>query len=578
MHRLIRLRAAIGIITLLLLPPAYAAGLPNQVTLVPDASVAANPVNAPQAFTVTTGGNYTVTLTDLVAPIPLSSLSVAITTASGPAQKVTLPIQSSATGAYSATTTLTLAAGSYFAQVLASANQPGGTFSVVVTPVTPAGSASVLSYHDVIAGPPVPTIGSVVQAQFTVTQPGTYSLAANDFNFPVPLAAGTLTVIVLNDCSASPSPNCTQVVLSNAAGAGLGMNMLPAGTYDLYAYAQADATAQAGLYSIVVTGGGTPVTPYSTIVPVGQLPAGTSFSVAASVPVSLTLADLGAGMSPPQGLTALPSLKAIVVEGASVLLPTVSGASGGPHAFTPGSTGTAQLFVAAVPPAGGEGAWAAWASTGSGAGLSTLADVAEPVVDASHFGYGFSAPTLAVGTYTMAVKDFGTPAPLRGQTSFVVQHSVVLATIAATNPASVDLPFTATAVGVNLMVFPALQAVNPTDALFGVAVEPASGPNPFQATQAVGALFSAIPMTLGAGNYGVTLADLGFPAAFGSLELVATLGNTEVGAVTTGGAGQSGTIPLSGAGTYTLNVLAQVGAGVHYGLYGLQAGLVPTVT
>jgi hypothetical protein len=584
-NRCSREHAALGLLALLFLGVAVAQEqVPlTQVTLVPDASVAANPVNAPQSFTITTAGSYTVTLTDLATPVPLSSMSVAITTVNGPSQTFTLPTQSTAMMPYSATRTATFAAGSYFAQALASAGQPGGTFSVVVTPVTPAGSAAVLSYHDVIAAPSSGTTGSVVQDKFTLTAPGSYTLATNDFQFPAALVAGSLTVVVLNDCSTSQSPTCSsQVVLSNAPGQNNAT--LTAGPYDLYAYAQA-SSAQGGLYSLSITGGGTPATAYAAAVPVGQLPTGYTFNPLSSGPASLALTDLGMGTQPPPLIPPLASFKAIVIQGANALLTPAAIAGGSsPYNFTAASAtsaGPVQLFVAATPSAStGQGAWAAYFSAGTGA-TAAAADIAAPVVDSTHFGFAFPTTSLPAGNYTLAVHDFGVPKALAAENAIVVQQAKTLATAPATNPQSVDLNFTSLAGVVNVLIFPVLQATSPNDDLFGVSVQQqVSGVNVFQTTQAVGTLFTAIPVTVSAaGNYGVTFTDLGFPAAFTSVALIGTQGNTEIGAFFPGAAGESGNFNFTVAapGTYTLNVLAQV-SGSHYGLYGVTSGLVPTAT
>ena len=586
MHPLIRLRAALGFLTLLLLPAAYAIGaLPNQVTLVPDASVAANPVNAPQAFTVSTAGSYTVTLTDLATPTPLGSMSVAITTANGPAQAFSLTTNGAATAPYSVTKTATFAAGSYFAQVLASASQPGGTFSVVVTPVSPAGSAAVLSYHDVIAAPSTPTVGSAVQQKFTITASGSYTLAAQDFGFPAPLAAGTLDIIVLNDCSGSSSPTCTsQVVLSNLSVAGPSTASLAAGPYVLYAYAQADPVAMGGLYNLAITGGGSPATAYAATIPVGQLPTGYSFSVSAGVPISFSLADLGMGGGLPL-VSTLTTLKAIVTEGTAAPLANLSSPTGAtPDTFTPTTSGTAELFVYATPSnSTGLGAWSAYFSQGTGGSATTIADVAAPVAESGHFGYIFSTPALlASDTYSVAVHDFQVPQALAQQNAIVEQKGSALASAAAANPQSVDLNIPAQTSGaVNVLIFLTLQAGSPND-LFGVSVQnQTNGVNALQTTQAVGTLFTAIPLnslTAGA-NYGVTFTDLGFPAAFTSVSAIGTQGNTEIGTITPGGAGQGGTFKFTApaSGSTTLNILAEPGA-MHYGLYGVTAGLVPTAT
>jgi len=102
----------------------------------------------------------------------------------------------------------------------------------------------------------------------------------------------------------------------------------------------------------------------------------------------------------------------------------------------------------------------------------------------------------------------------------------------------------------------------------------------FQATQGVGALFSARTITVGqSGNYGLTLTDLGFPAPFGQVAVVITQGNTREGYVVNSG-GDSAQLALGSLspGTYVLNVLASVNSAAHYGLYGLDVSPVPTIT
>jgi hypothetical protein len=391
---------------------------------------------------------------------------------------------------------------------------------------------------------------------------------------------GSLTIFVTNDCSMSQSPSCNSVVvLSNAPG--LSTATLAAGPYDLYAYAQADPIA--GLYSMSITGDGTPATAYAASVPVGQLPAGYPFNIASAGTISFTLTDLATQVNLPQ-VQPLASLKAIVIEGSTQLASLSAATNGTPDTFAAAS-GMAQLYVAATPSSmTGQSAWAAYLTNSSG---GTPADVAAPVLDSSHYGYDFQTPSLGAATYTLALHDFKLPVALAGQSSIVVQQATVLASIAAQNPVSVDLPFVVAQAGVtNLLVFPLLQTTTPNDDLFAIAVEPASAaPDPFQATQAVGTLFSAIPVNVNAaGNYGVTFTDLGFPAAFAGVTLIGTQGNTVIGQITPGGAGQGGTFNFTAganfmtAGPYTLNVLAQVGTGQNYGLYGVTARPVPTVT
>src|SRR5208282_4053510 len=118
MNRLARHRAVLGIVGLLIVGTAHAQALLDQITLVPDATVAANPVKAPQPFTITTAGSYTATLTDLQQPSALGSLSVAITTANGPVQTLSLPTQNGTVSSPMQSMNFTLQPGSYFAQVI----------------------------------------------------------------------------------------------------------------------------------------------------------------------------------------------------------------------------------------------------------------------------------------------------------------------------------------------------------------------------------------------------------------------------------------------------------------------------
>jgi hypothetical protein len=75
-----------------------------------------------------------------------------------------------------------------------------------------------------------------------------------------------------------------------------------------------------------------------------------------------------------------------------------------------------------------------------------------------------------------------------------------------------------------------------------------------------------------AGNYLLQLTDLAFPFKFGEVWLITTTGPSPVGQIV-------GTdkvlLPAAAAGDYVLNVLAQVGTGTDYGLYGLKLDVAP---
>jgi hypothetical protein len=490
---------------------------------------------------------------------------VAIVTANQNLLTVSIPTLNGAETSNQATATVTLQPGSYFAQVLATAatESLGGTFSVQVVPA--GGNTNLLSPAvGVIAAPSPPpsSAESVLQAQFTVTVPGSYTLTATDRQFPVPLSAAP-TILVLNDCGSPPMQGCVQTEYFTAPGS----TTLPAGIYDLYSFADAGPVSPGGpaegLYSISVVGAGNTVV-YGATVPVGQLPAASSFSVPSAGTVSLTLTDLALGNSPPAFLGSLASLQAIVTQGANPVLAAVTGPSGGTPSTFSAAAVTAQLFVAATPNGkSGQSAWGAYLTEGGAA----LADFAAPVVASGDFGYAFPTGALAAGSYSLSVYDYQTPTPFSALNGLAEQHAAVLASTSGSSN------FAAAAGIVNLLVFPALTASS-ANGLFGLALA-AQGSDVYQATQGVGALFSSQTVNVTtAGSYNVRLTDLGFPASFDTIAVIVTQGSTQLGEVV----GSDATSFAATPGAYVLNVLAQVGTGYNYGLYGLEMNPVPVVS
>jgi hypothetical protein len=132
--------------------------------------------------------------------------------------------------------------------------------------------------------------------------------------------------------------------------------------------------------------------------------------------------------------------------------------------------------------------------------------------------------------------------------------------------------FTAVAGPLNILVFPVAPS-STANGLFGVQVSAqGSGATAFETTQGVGALFSSQTVSVtAAGFYDLTLTDLAFPAKLSNLALIATRGDSVVGQIFGAGKVTISTTP----GNYVLNVLAQVGTGVDYGLYGLQMAPTP---
>jgi hypothetical protein len=543
---------------------AHADDLVNQVVLVKDASVASTPLpldsnqQSGVTFSVSAAqaGMYTITVTDVQTPVPLGALSVAVSTATQSIAQIT-----GAAGG-SKSQTVMLAAGTYTVQPLATAGTGSdGTFQPGLLSVVVAPQGGTQSFWQdewaVSAGAQAVSAGqSVLSQEFTVSDGGTYTLILTDQNFPATLA--TLQVIIF------PHGMTTAVSGSQLLHAGTAPVDLPAGHYDLFAYAQAGSSA-AGLYSVSIVGGSMGDSlAFAATEPVGQQPAPTRIAVPAGGTMSLMVNDLQF----PTALTA-GSLKLLAVEGATVLQPT-----SGPGTYTFAvTTGTVQVFATAQPDAtGGQGAYAVYAMEGT----QTLSDIAVPVVDASHYGYSLVPPApLAAGSYQLGVIDYGLPQPLGGLSAAVVQQGALIAG-SKIQSTSDTVTFAAGAGAGGILVFPVL-AVAGDDSLLGIVLSAAdSGAVVFNTTNGVGALFTSTNVTIAApGNYVVQAADLAFPAAMRNLAVVVTSGQAIAGSIYGGG-----TIPFTAhaAGTYVINVFTELANGQHYGLYGVEASPAATAT
>jgi hypothetical protein len=517
-----------------------------QVQLVADAVGASTAQPPAQTFTVAQSGSYTVTLTDLALPAALGSLNLAIVT----------PTSNVLTLTAAGTMTVQLAAGTYTGQVLATAaaQAAGGTFGVQVSPA--AGGTPVWQYSDTVGPSNTPSSTGVSNfaAKFTVSSAGSYQLQVTDLAFPAALSA--LQLIILNDCGTTPGCTSSPVAPTPLSGSAISNTLtLAAGVYDLFVVATPDATALQGLYNVQVNESASSSV-YSSTVPVGQLPAPTAINIPVAGNVSLQLTDL----STP---AALSSLQAVAIEGGT-LLQQYGAAGTSTFEAQPGSL---QLFVAAVPGAGGQGAYEAYATESS----QVLIDSAQPVLASGSYGYAFSSTLSVAGSYQLSVYDYQIPSQLSQLASVLAQQGAAL-------QSSSGGIVTAQSGVLNMLVFPTPASAS-ADGLFGVQLSSqASGSILYETTQGVGALFSSQSVTFdAAGIYDLTATDLMFPASFSSLAVIATQGNSVAGEVF--GSGQL--VIDAQPGTYVLNVLAQVGTKADYGLYGLQlaaAPPAPTVT
>jgi hypothetical protein len=607
-YRLRRSSAALMILSAWTTHQLTAAPLLSQVQLIADSTAAAAAAPPTQTFTVTSAGSYVVTLTDLQLPAALGALSVAIATPTGPAIVIPTPSSSQtngnqtgsgqsgtpSTGSVPITQTVMLQAGTYTLQVLATAGQGavGGTFSVQVAP--DGGGSAVFQYEDTVSAASAPPASgqSALSAKFTVASAGTYMLSLNDLAFPVALSS--LNVIVLNDCGTTVG--CVSAPVSPTPSSGTNQTIslsLAAGTYDLFALAAADSTVLQGLYSVQITGGSPTATLYASTNAVGELPPPVPVTVPAAGSVSLKLTDFAA----PQPLA---SIKGVVAENGSVLQQL---AGAGTVSF-PATAGTVQVFIVGTPgpvasssssSSSSSGGSSTSSSSGSGSSSSsgsssggssatssgqgsyelvvteggqTLADIAQAVLLTGQYAFVFPVTLSAAGSYQVSLNDFQLPAPFSSLSAVIAQAG---STLASTQNGTAT--FSAAAGPISIVVFPTLSSLS-TDGLFGVQLTgPGAGATVIAQTQGVGTLFSAQSIAVpSAGSYDVTLTDLGFPASFGNLAVIVTQGTTTLGELVGGG---KLTINASASGTYVLNVLAQVGTGVDYGLYGLQFDTTP---
>jgi hypothetical protein len=524
--------------------PVRATPLISSVQLVTAPAALAQPQPSAQTFTVAQAGSYTVTLTDLQIPSALGSLNLAIATPAATA--ITL------TGAGSQT--VSLAAGTYTAQILAqaAAGAPGGTFSAAVAPS--AGGAAIWQYENSVGAANMSTSAgaTAITSTFSVATGGSYQLAVTDLAFPVALSS--LSVIILNDCGTTPGCVTAPVAPTPVTAANTGTALtLAAGNYDLFVIASADSTARQGLLSVQITGAGSTAPVYANTIPVGTLPPPTEVDVHAASTVEVDAVDLAVP-------SALSALQAVVVQQGAVLS-TLS--SPGTASFA-AAAGALQVYALGTPGASGQGG----AELVFTSGATRLADFVVPVFATGSNAFAF-APTLsAAGNYQLAVHDFQLPTAFVSLLAAAAQGGKLLTSTAGSGS------FAAAGGPLNILVFPVQSSAPGAQGLFGVQVaHQSNGGVAFQTAQGVGASFSSSTFTVPKlGSYNLSLADLAFPAPFSTLAVIVTNGSSVVGEVF-----GSSTVAFTGQPgiNYSLNTLASAGSSADYGLYGLQLGAAP---
>lgn len=519
---------------------ASAAGLtaPLTETQIVAASTAAAPTQ--QTFTISSAEDLVVTLTDLQIPAELASAGVVVT--QNGAIVASAQLTSPATVA---TANMTGASGDYTIYVFGvpGAGDSIGTFTACVAPKTSTSSCiASASFAGNISAQSSTTSATVstLSTSLTVTTAGSYTFTFGDLSFPTALAmAPTLGLFQGSTSVQTGITSGTAITLSP-------------GTYTLLALAQADPTAEAGLYSISIADANGD-TLLNTAVPVGALqnPAST-FTNDNAQTLILTVADYS---FPAQLATA----SALVTSGATVL-------------GTASSVGGAQTFAG---PAGTLSLWT-YGSAGTGAGTysadvagsSDLDTVAYGVVPSGSttYAYAYVTSIATAGAYTATAADLQFPTALSALSFEVAQSGLVLGS--STTAATVNI----TAAAGNTVVLVSAGAPTSTtspNGLFDVNIQSSgsSATLAFDKTQSVSsssALFNSQTMTVSDdASYQVTLTDLQFPTAFDSLALVVSRGSQVVGKIFGGG-----TFTFTGTpGDYQLTFVASPSSDQLFGLY-----------
>jgi hypothetical protein len=535
-----------------LLIPALAVHAQTTGPLLPEtklAGVAGAPSATQETFTIATAQDLVATLTDLQTPAALTGAGIVVTQGAKIAGMATM-----APPATSATVSLPGATGQYTLYVIGTPSSTFnvGTFSVCVAPkASPSAciqAASLSGNITVQSAPADPTV-STVSTTLTVTTGGAYTFTYADARFPVALAvAPNLALFQGSTMIAAPIPASPATITLNP------------GTYTLFAIAQADPTAKAGLYGITISGPPGVAPLLSSAFPVGTLGPASQPNNPSTQSVTLKVTDFAFP-------SALAGASAVVTSGATIL--GAASAAGGASSFT------APQGILQVWSFGTAGTDAGTYEVDLMSAAGSLLQTASGVNNGSSQAFAFVTPTpLAAGAYQATASDFEFPATLQGLQFAVAQNGAILKQLAVAG-ATGSVSFTAAAGSAVLLV----DATTPTNGngVFDVNVQTsATAPQMvFDQTQAVSpssGVFTTQTINFGtSGNFDVTLTDLKFPAQFQSLALVVSAHGALVGKIFGGG---TFTIPAT-PGAYQLNFVAMPGstmAGVQqqYGLYGVQ--------
>jgi hypothetical protein len=510
-------------------------------------------VPAPQTFNINIAGDYTVTLNDVgrqsSGANAFLSLSVAIYQNSKLIKLISVP---EATGS-SKSDRVTLAAGTYSAQVLG-VTSGASLYSMVINN----SSTTIVSTAGAITKAGATSGGdfSSFQPELTLTAGHTYSVSINDIAFPA--ALDSLQVAIVTDGVNLQCP------LSSSA---LGPCSFVAGTTNkLVALAQKSSSAVAGMYSIKLIDSTTNQVVMANAYPVGAMPDPVSIPLPATGSYQLITTD----MKSPDPLN---SLQVLVLQDISVLTTQNTAGSSQLNAFN-ANAGTAKLYVVGTSTVNGGiyGTQITQAGTSPRVVYSNASVIAANGA-VTQTGYFFTARLPSAGSYVLNLNDLNFPQSFKKLAVAVTQGSITAGTLNASGTLALN-NMVAGDVQINVIATPNGSG----QGLFGLTLA-ASGSTAMllNVTQGVGGTFQAIPVTIAnADTYKLSVNDMQAPQRLGQLLVAVTRETQFIGEVIGGG---SVDVDAT-AGNYALNVIAttDTAANASLGMYGVAFGTAPAMT
>lgn len=514
-------------------------------------------------FNVQVAGSYQVTLTDLgtvpgsnpAVPSPLTSVKLSITSSN---VVVGTPLTAPGTLQLDAT-----GPGTYVIHVVGvPGTQLPGSGPIGIS-VKDSASNTVASFSATLSVPqsaPLPSNESTLDDSFTVSSTGTYTVTLSDLAFPQALTTLEL-IVTTSDGTIVTSPPLT----ANGATPVTSPVTLQTGvTYRIFAVGLADPSVNAGLFSASVapSGGGAAV--YTKLVAVGRVAPINSVSLAAGSSYTLKMADL----SFPSALASLAGL--VVQNGGQVVAQLAAGGTSPPFTAVGGTYGVYALASPSTSATVNAGSYTLTLAQQGGANVLSVARAVGPAGGTPPLAYSYDVNVATGGAYAFNLSDFGFLSSFALLQGIVVQNGAQVG-----QPLSVSGTENLTLAAGPLSVL-VIGQPGSAGSLFGVDLGTGGTAAPiFAATQGVGALFSSRQLAVStAGNYAVSVSDVGFPAKFAKLAVVVTQGSSQLGSIYGGGAFAFSATP----GNYFVNFIATPGGADLAGTYSLKVTEGPSVS